>query len=97
MNIPDQVVYGAIGALYLAHATFQKRQFKRLEESADLCEEDRADLRDIAFNQGKKIGSLQTAVNLLATPCTTPNCQRNDLIDEATTLQDVRPALPRRK
>jgi hypothetical protein len=96
MNIPDEVVYGAIGALYVAHATFQKRQFKRLEASADECEEDRAELRDIAFDQGKKISSLDTAVKLLATPCTTPGCQRNNLIDEATGLQGVTPAKPRR-
>ena len=94
MNIPDEVIYGAIGALYLGHAAFQKRQFKRLEKSADACEEHRTELQEEAVDHAKRIGCLEQTVNMLAAPCPTTGCQRNDIIDEATSLQRVRPAIP---
>ena len=97
MNIPDEVIYGALGALYLTHSAFQKRQFTKLEKSAKECEVDRKVLRDKQELHLIRTGKLEAVFNLLATPCKTPGCERNDIIDEATSLQNVTPAQPVRR
>jgi hypothetical protein len=96
-----EILYGVIAFLYLGHAAFQKRQFKKLEESADECIKDRELIRKDASDErvrvGKAIGSLEKAVQILSTPCKTLGCERNDIITEATSLQPSRPARTMRR
>ena len=94
MNIPDEAIYAAIGVLYVTHSAFQKRQFKKLEKSAEECEEDRGELRNGAIDHMLRTERLESTVKILATPCTTPNCQRNDIIDKATSRQGIKPSFP---